>query len=158
MVSHFKDYNGTLVEDVKGLLARRVTRIHFEQILEQLELEFVNFLVRNDLITLWRRGSDMDAGLRPSIYRADLVLEAVDPDGATHHVAAEASYTADQQDTNRALRHANYLQHCTGSSAHAVVSSVNVDREVQRLVANGTIHWYRLTDEDLEEEWQDMTR
>ena len=144
--------------DVKDMLARRVTRFHFEAILIQLELEFVHFFDRDDLISLWRRGADMDAGLRWNFHRADLVLEAVDPDGATHHVAAEASYTADRRDANRALRHANYLQQCTGSPAHAVISSVDVDREVQRLVANGTIHWYRLTDEALEEEWQDMTR
>lgn len=158
MVSHFQDVTNFWRGDVKYILARRVTRIHFEQILIQLELEFVHFFERNDLITLWRRGSDMDAGLRPDIHRADLVLEAADPDGAARHVAAEAAYAADRRDANRALRHANYLRHCTGSPAHAVIASVTVDREVQRLVANGTIHWYRLTDEDLEEEWQDMTR
>ena len=158
MIPHFKSAEPSFMGDVKDMLARRVTRFHFEEILIRLELEFVHFFEWDDLITLWRRGSDMDAGLRPDIYRSDLVLEAVDPDGATHHVAAEAAYTADQRDTDRALHHANYVQRCTGSPVHTVISSVNVDREVQRLAANGTIHWYRLTDEDLEEAWQDMTR
>ena len=158
MIPHFKSAESSFMGDVKDMLARRVTRIHFEAILIQLELEFVHFFDRDDLISLWRRGADMDAGLRPDIYRADLVLEAVDPDSATHHVVAEATYMADRRDTDRALRHANYVQRCTGSPVHAVISSVDVDSEVQRLVANGTIHRYRLADEDLEEEWQDMTR
>ena len=157
-VSHFKDATGTLYTDVKGMLAQRVTRIHFESILISLELEYVAFLTRNNLRTLLRRVSDIDKDLRLSFYRADLMLEAVDSDGTTRYVAAEAAYTADRRDANRALRNANLLQRCTGSLVHTVISSVNIDRDVQRLVANGTVHWYRLADEDLEEEWQDMTR
>ena len=155
MASNLKDYTGTL--DLKGMLVRRATRIHFESILSQLKLEYVNILIRSDLIALLRRVSDIDTGHRLSFYRADLVLEAVDADGTTHYVTAEASYTADRRDTNRALRNAEYLQRCTGCPAHAVIASVNNDREVQRLVANGTIHWYRLTDKDLDTEWQDSS-
>ena len=155
MASTLKDYSGSL--DLKGILALRATRNHCESILSQLKLEYVNILIRSDLIALLRRLSGIDKGHRLSFYRADLVLQAEDTDGATHYVAVEASYTADQRDANRALRNAEFLQRCTGCPTHAVISSVNNEHEVQRLVANGTVHWYRLTDEDLETEWHDSS-
>ena len=136
MATTLKDYAGTL--DLKGILVLRATRNHCESILCQLKLEFVHILIRRDLLALLRRLSDIETDHRMSFYRADLVLQAVDDDGATHYVAAEASYTADRQDTDRALRNAEFLQRCTGCPAHAVISSVNNDHEVQRLV-----QWYR---------------
>ena len=150
-----KDYAGTL--DLKGILVLRATRNHCEIILSQLKLEYVHILIRSDLLALLRRLSGIETDHRMSFYRADLVLQAVDADGATHYVAAEASYTADRRDADRALRNAEFLQRCTDCPAHAVISSVNNDREVQRLVTNGTVHWYRLTDEDLETEWHDSS-
>ncbi len=155
MATTLKDYTGTL--DLKGRLVLRATRNHCESILCQLKLEYVHILIRRDLLALLRRLSGIETEHRMSFYRADLVLQAVDADGATHYVAAEASYTSDRRDTDRALRNADYLQRCTGCPTHAVISSVNNDREVQRLVANGTVHWYRLTDEDLETEWHDSS-
>lgn len=155
MTTTLKDYSGPL--NLKGILVRRATRNHCEFILEQLELEYVHFLIRRDLLAQLRRLSDIETEHRMSFYRAALVLQAVDTDGAAHYVTAEASYTADRQDTDRALRNAEYLQRCTGCPVHVVISSVHNDREVQRLVANGTVHWYRLTVEDLETEWHDSS-
>ena len=149
-----------LTDDIRVLkdnVVSRATRDHAETIPSLLDLEYVNILIRSDLIALLRRISDIDKGHRLSFYRADLMLQAVDANGATHYAAVEASYTAEQRDTNRALRNAEYLQCCTGCPAYAVIASVNNDREVQRLVANGTIHWYRLTDKDLDTEWQDSS-
>ena len=157
MIQHFKDVTDFWRGDVKDILARRVTRIHFESLLIQLGLEFVHFFDRHDLITLLRRVSGMDKDHRQSFHRADLVLKAATPDSSPCYVAAEAAYAAGRRDADRALRHADYVQRCTGSPVHAVVSSVHVAPEVQRLVADGTVHWYRLKDEDLEEEWQDKS-
>ncbi len=144
-----------LTDDIgtlKGSVVSRVTRDHVETILSLLDLEYVNILLRRDLVAMLGRATDIPTGHRQSFYRADLVLQAVDADGATHYVATEASYTADRRDTDRALRNAGFLTRCTGCPAHAVVSSVVNDREVQALVDAGTVHWYRLTQRDLNPE------
>ena len=144
-----------LTDDIgilKGSVVGRVTRDHVETILGLLDLEYVNILMRRDLVAMLGRATDIPTGYRQSFYRADLMLQAVDADGATHYVATEASYTADRRDTDRALRNAGFLTRCTGCPAHAVISSVKNDREVQALVEAGTVHWYRLTKRDLEPE------
>ena len=145
----------TLTDDIrvlKGNVVSRATRDHAETIPSLLDLEYVNILIRSDLIALLRRISSIDKGHRLSFYRADLMLQAMDADGATHYVTVEASYTADQRDANRALRNAGYLQRCTGCPAHAVIASIKNDREVQLLVEDGTVHWLQLTREDLNPE------
>ncbi|MCY4519537.1 MAG: hypothetical protein OXC13_02010 [Caldilineaceae bacterium] len=146
-----------LADDIgvlKDNVVSRATRDHAETIpsLLLLDLEYVNILIRSDLIALLRRISDIDKGHRLGFYRADLMLQAVDADGATHYVAVEASYTADQRDTNRALRNAEYLQRCTDCPTHAVIASIKNDHEVQLLVEDGTVHWFQLTREDLNPE------
>ncbi len=137
---------------LKGNAVISATRDNAETIPSLLDLEYVNILVRSDLIALLRQISGIDKGHRTSFYRADLMLQAVDADGATHYVAVEASYTADRRDTDRALRNADYLQRCTGCPAHAVIASIKNDREVQPLVEDGTVHWHQLTREDLNPE------
>lgn len=140
------------IGELKGNAVISATRDNAETIPSLLGLEYVNILVRSNLIALLRRLPGLDKGHRASFYRADLMLKAVDADGATHYVAVEASYTADRRDTDRALRNADYLQRCTGCPAHAVVASVKNDREVQLLVEDGTVHWHQLTREDLKPE------
>lgn len=88
-------------------------------------------------------------GERQSFYRADLVLEALDDDGATQCVAVDASYTADRRDSNRARRNAGFQTRVTGCPAHTVVAILRNDRDVQALVEAGTVHWLRLTEKDL---------
>lgn len=157
MVQHFKDVTDFWRGDVKDMLARRVTRIHFESILIRLGLGFVDFVDWKDLLALLAGAADIDAGDRQSFHQADLVVAARAADGTDCYLAAEAAYTAGRRDADRALRNAEYLTRRTGLPVHAVVSSVHVDPEVQRLVDDGTVHRYRLSDEDLEEEWQDKT-
>ena len=144
-----------IIDDIgvlKGNAVISATRDNAETIPSLLDLEYVNILVRSDLIDLLRQIPGIDKGHRISFYRADLMLQAVDADGATHYVAVEASYTADRRDTDRALRNADYLQRCTGCPAHAVIASIKNDREVQPLVEDGTVHWHQLTREDLNPE------
>ena len=63
--------------------------------------------------------------------RADLVIEAADSDGATHYIAVEVSYTADDRDTERATRHAEYLTRFTGVPAYAAIASVHIDNRIE---------------------------
>ena len=57
-----------------------------------------------------------------SFHRADLIVEVTDSDGEVCYVAAEASYTVNGRDTERAIRNAGLLTKLTGRRSHAVVA------------------------------------
>ena len=138
---------------LKGNAARRLLRDHHETILELLRLDFVRTLGRNDLTRMVRNSgvaTEIDFGQRRSFYAADLVIEGIDDAGNTHYVAAEASFTADRRDTDRALRNAEFLTKFTGQPAHPIVASVANDRTVQELVDQGSIRWFPLDERELE--------
>ena len=134
---------------LKGHAPGRVARDHVETILDRLGLTYVTILSRRDLVGLLRRFRDIPTGERQSFYRADLVLEALDDDGATRYVAVEASYTADRRDSDRARRNAGFLTRVTGCPAHAVIVSLRNNQDVQALVVAGIVHWHQLTEKDL---------
>ena len=136
---------------LKGNVAVRATRDNAERIVEQvLNLHPLSILSRSDLIAMLRpKASEIEQTWRNSFCQADLVMQCEADDGTVHYMAAEASYTADRRDTDRALRNAGLLARCTDAPAHAVVASVRNDHEVQALVDAGTVHWFQLTDRDL---------
>ena len=138
---------------LKGNAARRLVRDHAETILDQLGLDFVQIVARNDLIRMARQSglaNEVEAGERRSFYAADLVLEGLDADGNTRYVAAEASFTADRRDTDRARRNAQFLTRCTGQPALPIVASVGNDREVAELVDAGAVGWFQLEEREFE--------
>lgn len=136
---------------LKGNVAVRATRDNAERIVEQvLNLHPLTILSRSDLIAMLRpKASEIERTWRNSFYQADLVMQCEADDGTVHYMAAEASYTADRRDTDRALRNADLLTRCTNAPAHAVVASVRNDHEVQVLVDAGKVHWFQLTNRDL---------
>ena len=138
---------------LKGNAARRLLNDSFEAILDTFQLDFVGFLNRNDLARMARRSglsNDVNLGQRQSFYRADMVLEGIDGHGDTHYIVAEASFTADSRDSDRAVRNAGFLTRMTGHVAHPMVASVFNDRAVQELVEAGTIHWLQFDPKELE--------
>lgn len=82
-----------------------------------------------------------------SFTRADLVLEISNQDGNNQFIAVEISYTADQRDTDRARRNADYITRFTGQPASAAIASARNDQNIQSLIDEGTIWWYPLEDE-----------
>ena len=136
---------------LKGNVAVRATRDNAERIVEQvLNLHPLSILSRSDLIAMLRpKASEIERTWRNCFYHADLVMQCEADDGTVHYMAAEASYTADRRDTDRALRNADSLTRCTNAPAHAVVASVRNDHEVQALVDAGKVHWFQLTNRDL---------
>ena len=144
-----------IVDDIgllKGNVAFYAARDRFEFILEQLGLEYVNMLSRQELVSLVRAyGAErIDFSDRRSFYNADLVLEAKDTSGAACYVAVEASYTADRRDTDRVTRNIEYLKRFTGSPAHGIIASVDNDRDIQPFFQDGTLHWFQLHPEDVQ--------
>ena len=136
---------------LKGNVAVRATRDNAERIVEQvLDLHPHSILSRSELIAMLRpQASEIERTWRHSFYQADLVMRCEADDGTVHYMAAEASYTADRRDSDRALRNAGLLTRCTNAPAHAVVASAGNDHEVQELVDAGKIHWFQLTNRDL---------
>ena len=145
----------TLTEDMgdlKGDVAGRVTRTRcFILAQALLGLKVVKVLERADLNDLIEPLlPTLAPGTPESFCVADLVMDCVHrTDGTRAYVAVEASFTANEGDSNRALRNADLLTQSTGIKAHAVVSSVQNDRAVQKLVDDGDILWYRLSRKSL---------
>ena len=128
--------------------ARRNTLGEAYDIAEDMGFRLLRTLTRSDLRAM-HQASDT-TGISPdtlqSFRRADLVIAAADTDGATHYIAVEVSYTADERDTGRALRNAGFLSRFTGCPAHAAIASVRNDDRIQHLIDGGQIHWHQLED------------
>ena len=140
---------GDAIGELRGKVARQVVGVHFLEIADSMGFQFKGFLTRLDLGQLiFQRETDIPQNDRRSFFRADLVIETTDAEGAIHYIAVEASYTADQRDTSRAQRNAALLTQLTGHPAHAAIASVRNVHEIQALIDNGTVYWYALEPAD----------
>jgi hypothetical protein len=135
------------IGELRGNTARQVVSTHFIEIAEGMGFQCRGILMRADLVQMLIHSErdDIPHGDRQSFFRADLVVEATDSDGAMHYIVVEASYTADQRDTSRAQRNAALLTRFTGHPAHAAIASVRNVREIQSLIDDGTVYWHALT-------------
>ena len=106
-------------------------------------------LAGNEIIDLCRNQdtADLQPGDLMSFYRADLIMAATDDAGDWHYIAVEASFTADERDTRRAIRNAGYLTRFTGLPAHAVVAATRIDRQIQPVLDSGQVVWYHLAND-----------
>lgn len=127
-----------------GKTAREATGIARE-----MGFKLVRSLAYDDLLEmdLAADTTGIDTPALRSFRRADIVIEAADESGAIHYVAMEVSYTADQRDTSRAIRNAEFLTRFTGHPAHPAVASIRNDREIQDLIDSGQVYWYELDDQ-----------
>ena len=134
------------IGELRGNAARQVVGTHFQEIADGMGFQFKRLLARQDLVKLLLQNEpdDLTRGDRQSFFRADLAMETSDQDGSTHYIIVEASYTADERDTDRARRNAALLERFTGQRAHAAIASVRNVREIQGLIDDGTVYWYAL--------------
>jgi len=136
------------ISEMKDTHAISKTAREAPGIAREMGFQLVRSLTYDDLLEMDVAAdtTDIDTPSLRSFRRADIVIEAVDEDGATHYIAMEVSYTADQRDTGRAIRNAGYLTRFTGHPAHPAVASVrNVD-EIRDLINGGQVYWYELDD------------
>ena len=136
---------------LKGDHVGRAAWDRHQDILGQLGFTLVRMLTKNDLNNLANRSdtTGIAGGELRSFFRADLIMEVTGDDGSPQYVAMEASYTADERDTDRVLRNCRFMQQFTNRPAHPVISSLRNTHHVLSLVDNGTVHWFELTERDL---------
>ncbi len=122
------------------------------RVCEDLGLDEIRVLDRNTLRAMIRQADTLGVprNHRYSFIEADAIIEATNNAGETHYVAMEASFTADERDTDRALRNAGYLTQFTGQPAHAVVAALRIDNRIADVITSGQVHWCRLDEEDLQ--------
>ena len=130
----------------RAFFARDALQSEAMGIAMELGLEYVRILSQEELTQMTQRavGRIPTNELR-SFRRADLVIEATDG-SSTHYIALEASYTADQRDTDRAQRNARFLTEFTGQTTHAVIASVRNDHYAEQQINSGAVYWLPLDD------------
>ena len=139
------------VGDLKGDAALRATRVVTYDIARDMGHRIIRDLSRAEMRAMSRERAlpHMPRNSLRSFAVADAIIEVTTQDGETGYVAVEASYTADERDTYRAIRNAHYLRRMTGNPAWAAVSALRVDDRIQHLIDCGAVHWHRLEPEDL---------
>ena len=125
------------IGDLKGLFMERTARDDAPIIASDMGLQWLKTLGRGEVVMMADEAqrSGLVAGISRhnmrTFRRADLVFEAANSDGETHYVAVEISYTADNRDTERATRHAEYITRFTGVPAYAAIASIHIDNRIE---------------------------
>ena len=134
------------VGNLKGAHARSVAISEADVIAESLGLRLTRVLAGQEISDLARRKDvkDIPRNDMLSFRRADIIMEAADPDGAVSYVAVEVSYTVNDLDVSRAVRNAGMLARFTGKPAHAVVAGLRLDNRVESAVASGAVFWHEM--------------
>ena len=142
------------IAEVKGGHARTETIRRADVIASGLNLIYERTLSAGELEDMVRENPDIGVARNElqSFTKADLVIKAKDGSRLTNYIAVEISYTADQRDTNRAIRNADLLTKFTRRPAHAVIASVKNDDLVSGSIANGSVRWYEIPMRDLRTE------
>ena len=153
--SDFQNFRGQFAENTTRKKAPSITmsvgsaigkRLLNERVLTQADLS--NFTKNADI-------SRIPYNHIISFQEADLIIEAYnlqDRDD-TCYIAVEASYTCDQDDADRALRHAAILRGFTGKPVYPVVSGVRIHDAVKDNVNGGgedAILWHKIDEEELD--------
>ena len=132
--------------EIKGHVASRIARQMPDEIAEHLGYQIIDHLDGKDLRSMLRQQNptDISPGVRSSFYYADLVALVEDQHSNQLYIAAEASYTADQRDSQRAMRNAQFITRFTSVDAVPVIVSRENDYEVQQLIQQGSVRWFQL--------------
>ena len=111
-------------------------------------------LTQDDLGALLARAdtSGIPTNELRSFRRADLIIEATDPNGATCYIAVEISFTVNGRDTTRARRNAAFLTKFTGDRSYPAVAGLRQDDRIHGLIDSVEVFWYQLDPEVLEAE------
>ena len=130
------------IGDMRGLFVSQKVVREAAIIADRMGLITVQTLEPQDIIDIWNIGKAK--GLTEGISKddedsfkiADLIIEAKTDDGARCLIAVEISYTADERDTTRAIRNAEYITKFTGTSAYAAVAGISKDDRIDEVLGD----------------------
>ena len=146
-VKDLKAGQKTIIDDVgfiKGRYAGDLAVMDAPDIAEAMGYEYRRTLTREQIREISRQGQGSVASNRLLSFRhADLVIEAVQ-DSEITYIAVEASFTADERDTRRAMDNAALLTRFTGAPARPAIASVRNTDEVLPLIGDNRLHWHPL--------------
>ena len=146
-VADLKAGQKTIIDDVgfiKGRYAGDLAVMDAPDIAEAMGYEYRRTLTREQIREISRQGQGSVASNRLLSFRhADLVIEAVQ-DSEITYIAVEASFTADERDTRRAMDNAALLTRFTGFPARPAIASVRNTDEVLSLIGDNRLHWHPL--------------
>ena len=146
-VKDLKAGQRTIIDDVgfiKGRYAGDLAVMDAPDIAEAMGYEYRRTLTREQIREISRQGQGSVASNRLLSFRhADLVIEAVQ-DSEITYIAVEASFTADERDTRRAMDNAALLTRFTGFPARPAIASVRNTDEVLPLIGDNRLHWHPL--------------
>ena len=128
--------NSGHIGDMRGLFASQKVVREAAIIADRMGLITVQTLEPQDVIDIWNIGKSK--GLTEGISKddedsfkfADLIIEAKTDDGTPRFIAVEISYTADERDTTRAIRNAEYITNFTETPCYAAVAGVSKDNRI----------------------------
>ena len=146
------------IGDLKGYFIEGTAREEALLIATNMGLQWVSTLPKGATALIWNEAesSGLTAGIsrddRRSFGRADLVMEALTPQGERCYIAVEASYTANGRDTRRVGRNARFLTKFTNLPSFAAVACVRIDNRVRDIVVDEDawttdsqkIYWHEL--------------
>ncbi len=139
---------------LKGSHARDAALREASILAEDMGFQRAKTLTQDDLGALLARAdtSGIPTNELRSFRRADLIIEATDPNGAACYIAVEISFTVNGRDTTRALRNAAFLTKFTGDRSYPAVAGLRRDDRIHGLIDSGEVFWYQLDPEVLEAE------
>ena len=137
--------------EFRGKAAIDATLKDADLIADAVGLIRIRDLSRGELLRLARGQDTTDISPNDlvSFYAADLIMEAADDDGQLYYVAVEASFTADERDTRRAIRNAGYMTRFTGQPSRTVIVALRTDNRVNEQIASGAVHWYKMPERNM---------
>ena len=129
------------------MAVRRKARWQIGEIaLQAGDYKFIEKLTFDDLHAMHRNAdtSGISNDDLKSFRLGDVIMRVEDGDGETRYIAVEASFTADERDTNRASRNSKFLTRFTGRPAVAVIASVHLDRRIEWIRESDDFFWYEM--------------
>ncbi len=135
---------------IKGRFAQNLAADQSVAIALRMGLFYRSAMTLREMADLLRDNdtSDLPPNEIDSLARADLIFSAVDANDELWYVALEASYTADERDTRRAMRNAALLNRFTGIQARPVIAAALIDDRIQGDVESGAVFWYPLDESE----------
>ena len=136
--------NTNHIGELKGMFMERTVREDGAIIANDMGLQWRKTLDRGEVVQIADKArlsgaaTDIPRDYMRAFVRADLIFEATDRSGNETYVAVEISYTADERDTDRARRHAEYLTRFIGTPAYAAIASVHTDNRIADILTENT--------------------